>query len=171
MIFASFSALSLGKKIQVNIFRTGIIVLLLSLLASCKKEDEAAPVPENKWWYSTETFITSYTDVDTRTGYRITFFPEGTIALDHNVTLQFSEYPKVGTDYQISADPPSTGKVKVLLIAGPLPQYKSQSGSGAVHVDQVDGKLSFSADQVHMLRDTVSAVADALNLGFSLRTL
>lgn len=151
-----------------KIFRTGFIILFFSLLAACAKEDEALPVPQNSWWCGGDTLTTAYTDVDTRSGYRISFFPSGTIALDHFVTLQFSEYPQVGKDYQVISGDPVTGQVKVLLQKGPLPLYKSQPG-GSVHVDQVEEKFSFSADNLHLLRDTIASVADALDLGFRLR--
>lgn len=166
MIFASFSALSLAEKFQVNIFRTAIVVLFFSLLASCKKEEEVAPVPLNSWWYASDTMTTGYTDLDTRRGYRISFFPAGTIALDHSLTLQFSEYPHEGSDYQVTADSPTAGKVRILLQAGALPIYKPKPVSGSVRVEQTDGKFSFRAAEVAMIRDTTIAAADALILGF-----
>ena len=157
---------------SVNSFLKGFAVPILMLVASCTKEDEATPVPEpaNIWWYGGDTLSNAFTDVDTRHGYRISFFPPGNAALDHNVTLQFSQVPLSGTEYQLTADSPAgPGKVRVLLATGVTPGYESQSGGGIVSVDFLNGKFTFSADHLHLLRDTTVTIADALELGFRLK--
>lgn len=147
-----------------------LVVPVFLIIASCAKEEEAAPTaPANKWWYGHDTLTTAFTDVDTRKGYRISFFPPGNAALDHYVTLQFSEYPQSGTAYQLTTSDPASGQVKVLLETGVIPGYKSQSGGGSVTVGMVEGKFSFSGDQLHLLRDTITSAADALDLGFRLK--
>src|SRR6188768_4401459 len=103
---------------SVNSFFRALAIPILLITGSCSKSDEETPAPEpaNIWWYGVDTLSNAFTDVNTRHGYWISFFPPGTAALDHNVTLQFSETPLSGSEYQLTADSPAgSGKVRVLL--------------------------------------------------------
>jgi hypothetical protein len=157
---------------SVNSFFKGFAVPILLLIASCSKSNEETPTPEpaNIWWYGKDTLSNAFTDVNTRHGYWISFFPPGSAALDHYVSLEFSETPLSGSSYQLTADSPAgSGKVRVLLETGVLPRYKSQTGGGSVSVGFSNGKFGFSAEHLHLLRDTAAATADALELGFQLK--
>ena len=146
------------------------ILIFLAALPACRKEDNSpAPADEQTWTYADTTFKAVFAEINTRYGYQITFRPGGAAGLDYGITLRLVEKPEDGRSYLVSKDTTVASQVKVILETGTTPAYSSIGGDGKrVSVGIKEGKLSYTGDDIRLVRDTIPALADTLILRFKL---
>jgi len=145
---------------------------LTAISISCRKEAGLPPAspPRNTWTYAGLTHLAAYSETDTRGGYKITFRPGGDTGLTHGLSFQFKEKPTSAGTYSIARNAYTSNQVTVILETDTISSYYSLGTDNAtLRTTITSGKLDFSGENIRMVRDTIPALADSLNVSFELR--
>ncbi len=140
-------------------------------MSSCRKESgQPSNTPSsNSWTYAGTTLTTAFSETDDRGGYKITFRPPGAMGLTHGISFKFTEKPVSGGSYATVRNPGGRSQVTVILQTDTISSYYSTGGEGASMRAAIEsGKLRLTGEQIRVIRDTIPAFTDTLNVSFDL---
>jgi hypothetical protein len=148
-----------------------VFIIILSAAASCKKSSntpDPAPAPENKWSYADTSFNAGFSELNTRYSYQLGFRAAGAAGLAYGLMFQFAERPLAGA-YTVTDTAIEAGQVAITLENGTPPAYISPGkGNSRLQATVSGGKLTFTGDNILVVRDTIPSLADTLNVSFNL---